>query len=118
MIYAKFLGILINILFLLLGAGVIWIIVAIFSTSSKNINSGNQKEELPEIQTEELDFNSTALAKSEIEETLSHLEKEKRAIALGYNNMSPTHKEATKARIKRIEEKIEELRRVSVFLSQ
>jgi hypothetical protein len=50
------------------------------------------------------------LTKADLEELLFELEREKRSVAFGFNNMSSTHKEAASLRRRKIEERIQQVR--------
>jgi hypothetical protein len=52
---------------------------------------------------------SCILTKADLEE-LFELEREKRSVAFGFNNMSSIHKEAASLRRRKIEERIQQVR--------
>lgn len=105
-----FLDILINFFLVTFCAAITGVVIVLFLIIKKGIISQKQKVELPETQrtiTKQETLNT--LPEPEVEELLSKLEKEKRVITLGYNMMSSTHKEATKNKLLKIEEKIRQL---------
>ena len=113
MVYAKFFDILINSLFLLIALGI---------AVGNIIISRRLKGELPEALTSEIITTEFATdsrsirTKREMDELLFQMEKEKRAISLGFNNMSPTHKEFVRNRMQKIEERIQGIKKTQKFL--
>ncbi len=122
MVYAKFFDILINSLFLLIALGIAVAVAKMLIAVGNIIISRRLKGELPEALTSEIITTEFATdsrsirTKREMDELLFQMEKEKRAISLGFNNMSPTHKEFVRNRMQKIEERIQGIKKTQKFL--
>lgn len=108
---STFFDFLINILFFLIGTGIIGSFILLCISVWKIFTSESGKRELPKtpkrVSTDPLE----TLTEQQLEEFLSHLEEEKELAVFGFDKMSNTQREAAiakKARIEKMIEKVED----------
>lgn len=107
----RFLDILIVVLFMLTVAGCIAAVTVIFVFKNKKSIEQMEWEE-PSVKPQKIlkAKSRSVLTKTELEELLFELEREKRTVTLGFSRMTDIHKEAAKARVQKIEARLQHVR--------
>ena len=105
-----FLDVLLNILFVLSTAGLAAGITLLIIKRQQASDYVPEASLTGEPKKSSKSITLSILTKGELEELLFELEREKRTVTLGFSTMTDTHKEAAKARVQKIEAKLQYVR--------